>query len=92
MSPGRLERKAVFIVPPCGYTTVTGPCGQHPGLTFSRSCTYLFLATDKGELSLKEYHPLDHNGVVEYWLQRCVQPSLLPIQLKEANAILLAAR
>ena len=40
------------------HYTVIDHAGHHPGLRYTTSCTYLFIAADNGELTLKEYDPL----------------------------------
>ncbi len=53
------EKKASIHCPALWlrYTVINRP-GQHPGLRYTTNCTYLFIAADNGELTLKEYHPL----------------------------------
>lgn len=40
------------------HYTVIDHSGHHPGLRYTTNCTYLFIAADNGELTLKEYDPL----------------------------------
>lgn len=47
------------------HHTVIDLSGQYPRLRYTTNCTYLFIAVDNGELTLKAYHPLNHNLVVE---------------------------